>query len=83
VNLIDQPGDTSWPIASATFILLPKDPKDPVRSANVMKFFDWAYKNGDGVASSLEYIPLPQPVKAAVRGAWQAEIKGPDGKPVM
>ena len=47
MNLIDQPGDKSWPIVSATFIELPKDPKDPARSAAVMKFFDWAYKNGD------------------------------------
>ena len=59
VNLIDQPGEKSWPIVSATFILLPKDPKDPARSAAVMKFFDWAYKNGDSIASGLEYIPLP------------------------
>jgi phosphate transport system substrate-binding protein len=83
VNLIDQPGDKSWPIVSATFIELPKDPKDPARSANVMKFFDWAYKNGDSIASSLEYIPLPDAVKAAVRSAWHSEIKTPDGKPVM
>jgi phosphate transport system substrate-binding protein len=83
VDLIDQPGDASWPIVSATFILLPKDPKDPAHSANVMKFFDWAYKNGDSIASSLEYIHLPDAVKAAVRAAWHSEIKGPDGKPVM
>jgi phosphate transport system substrate-binding protein len=83
VNLIDQPGDASWPIVSATFILLPKDPKDPVRSANVMKFFDWAYAHGDSIATSLEYIHLPDPVKAAVRAAWHSDIKGPDGKPVM
>jgi phosphate transport system substrate-binding protein len=83
VNLIDQPGDTSWPIVSATFIMLPKDPKDTARSANVIKFFDWAYGKGDSIASSLEYIPLPDPVKASVRSAWHSEIKGPDGKPVM
>jgi phosphate transport system substrate-binding protein len=83
VNLIDQPGATSWPIVSATFILLPKDPKDPARSGNVIKFFDWAYKNGDSIATSLEYISLPQPVKDSVRSAWRSEIKGPDGKPVM
>ena len=83
VNLIDQPGDTSWPIVSPTFIELPKDPKDPARSANVMKFFDWAYNKGDGIAGDLQYIPLPEPVKAAVRSAWRSEIKGPDGKPVM
>ncbi len=83
VSLIDLPGDTSWPIVSTTFIELPKDPKDPARSANVLKFFDWAYSKGDSIASSLEYIALPEPVKAAVRSAWRSEIKGPDGKPVM
>ena len=83
VDLIDQAGEKSWPIASATFILLPKDPKDPARSANVIKFFDWAYKSGDSVASNLEYIPLPQAVKDSVRSAWHSEIKGPDGRPVM
>jgi phosphate transport system substrate-binding protein len=83
VDLIDQPGDTSWPIVSATFILLPKDPKDPARSANVIKFFDWAYGNGDSIAKSLEYIPLPDAVKTSVRAAWHSEIKGPDGKSVI
>lgn len=82
VDLINQPGDGSWPIESATFIELPKDPKDPARSAAVMKFFDWAYKSGDASATSLEYVPLPEPVKAAVRGAWHAQILSPDGKPI-
>ena len=75
VNLIDQPGAQSWPIVSATFILLPKDPKDRARSANVMKFFDWAYKGGDQIATGLEYIALPATVKDSVRKAWAAEIK--------
>ena len=82
VNLIDQPGAKTWPIASATFILLPKDPKDAARSANVMKFFDWAYKNGGEIATKLEYIALPGAVQDAVRKAWASEIKGPDGQPV-
>ena len=75
-DMIDQPGDQSWPIVSATFILLPKDPKDPVRSANVIKFFDWAYKNGGAIATSLDYIPLPEAVQNAVRSAWIAQVKG-------
>jgi phosphate transport system substrate-binding protein len=82
VDLIDQPGDKSWPIMSATFILLPKDPKDAARSANVMKFFDWAYNNGDSIATAIDYVPLPAGVKNAVRSSWAAEIKGPDGRPV-
>ncbi len=76
VSLIDMPGATSWPIVSATFILLPKDPKDAARSANVMKFFDWAYKNGADIAKGLDYNALPTSVQDAVRASWKAEIKG-------
>lgn len=83
VNLINQPGAASWPIVSTTFILIPKDPKDPERRKNVVRFFDWAYTNGDSIAKELEYVPLPTEVKTAVRDAWKAEIKGPDGKPVL
>ena len=75
VNLIDQPGATSWPIVSATFILLPKDPADKTRAANVKKFFEWAFKSGDSTATGLEYIPLPAPVKEAALKAWAADIK--------
>ena len=82
VDLIDRVGDKSWPIVSATFIELPKDPKDPARSANVIKFFDWAYKNGSAMATNLEYIPLPEPVQAAVRAAWHGQVMSPDGKPI-
>jgi phosphate transport system substrate-binding protein len=82
VNLIDQPGEKTWPIESATFIELPMNPTDAARSATVMKFFDWAYKNGDASATTLEYVPLPEAVKVAVRSAWHASIKGPDGKPI-
>lgn len=83
VSLIDQPGEKSWPIVSATFIELPKDPKDATRSANVVKFFDWAYQHGNEIATGLEYIPLPEQVKASVRAAWHSEIKAQDGKPVF
>ena len=75
-------GDKSWPIESATYIELPKDPADAARSAVVMKFFDWVFKNGDDAAATLEYIALPEQVKTAVRAAWHATILGPDGKPI-
>ncbi len=77
VNLIDTAGTEAWPIVSATFILLPKNPVDPERSANVMKFFDFAFKNGDEIATSLDYIALPAGVKDAVRASWHADIRGP------
>lgn len=75
VSIIDTNGAASWPIVSATFILLPLDPKDPARSALVRKFFDWAYTSGGDVASSLEYVPLPKAVQDAVRARWAAGYK--------
>jgi phosphate transport system substrate-binding protein len=83
VSLIDQAGDQTWPIVAATFILVPKDPRDPVRSANVLRFFDWAYAHGGQIAEDLEYLPLPAEVQDAVRQAWKDNVKGADGKPVF
>lgn len=80
-SLIDQQGATSWPIVSPTFILLPKNPTDAERSRNVMKFFDWAFKNGARLAQELDYIPLPEAVQAKIRQAWAAEVKA-NGQPV-
>jgi len=81
VNLIDLPGEKSWPIESATFIELPKDPTDTARSAAVMKFFDWAYSNGGRMALDLDYVPLPDSLVKSIRGSWSA-IKDGQGKPV-
>ena len=81
VSLIDLAGPDAWPIVSPTFILLPTDPKDPAKSANVMKFFDWAFKNGTAIATQLDYIPLPDAVENTVRAAWHKGVTH-DGKPV-
>jgi phosphate transport system substrate-binding protein len=82
-NLVDTHGATSWPIVAPTFILLPTDPKDAARAANVIRFFDWAFTNGAKLAEELEYIPIPKAVQDAVRAAWRAQVKGPDGRPVL
>jgi phosphate transport system substrate-binding protein len=76
IDLNDQPGDKSWPIESATFVLLPTDPKDVNQSAAVKKFFDWGFSHGDDIAVQLLYIPLPEAVKNAVRATWKAEVPG-------
>jgi phosphate transport system substrate-binding protein len=81
-NLIDTHGDASWPIVTPTFILLPKAPKDDERALNVIKFFDWAFTHGDAMAAELEYVPLPASVKALIRAALKAEIKGANGQPI-
>ena len=81
VSLINLNGATTWPIVSATFLLLPKDPKDATRSANVLKWVDWAYNNGGPIATQLEYIPLPKAVQDNVRAAWRTSIVS-NGAPV-
>ncbi|MDR3497473.1 MAG: phosphate ABC transporter substrate-binding protein PstS [Ancalomicrobiaceae bacterium] len=81
-SMINTPGATAWPIVSATFIELPTNPKDATASAEVMKFFDWAYTAGDDTAVKLHYIPLPKDVKDRVRAAWKAEIKDASGAPI-
>jgi phosphate transport system substrate-binding protein len=80
-SLLDQQGATTWPIVSPTYILLPTNPQDPARSRAVMRFFDWAYRNGDQIATQLEYVPIPDSATAAVRRAWAEQVKGPDGRP--
>jgi phosphate transport system substrate-binding protein len=76
IDLNDQPGDESWPIESATFVLLPTDPKDVAQSAAVKKFFDWGFSHGNDIATQLLYIPLPAKVQDAIRAAWLKEVPG-------
>src|SRR6201995_2056492 len=72
IDLNDQPGAESWPIESATFVLLPTDPKDEKQSVAVKKFFDWGLSHGSDIAKELLYIPLPASVQEAIRAAWKA-----------
>jgi phosphate transport system substrate-binding protein len=69
--LLDQPGAGSWPISGATFILMYRQPQDAATAGAAMRFFDWAYTNGDAAASSLDYVPLPAALKAQVRNYWR------------
>jgi phosphate transport system substrate-binding protein len=83
VILANQAGDESWPMTAGTWILMYKQPEDPVASAEALKFFDWAYKNGGKMAEELDYVPMPANVVADVEKMWAADIKGSDGKPVF
>jgi phosphate transport system substrate-binding protein len=75
IDLNDQPGAESWPIESATFVLVPTDAKDPAQTALVTKFFGWGFANGDEIAKNLLYVPLPAAVKESIRAAWKAQLK--------
>ncbi len=68
-NLLLASGKDSWPLTVSTMILLAKDKKSV--NKNVIKFFDWAFKNGDKTAQMLGYVPLPKSVKEMVRDYWK------------
>ena len=79
--LTNQPGAQSWPITGATFILMQKSQDKPANAATVLKFFDWAYKTGDKTADDLDYVPMPDAVKATIATSW-GEIKDGSGKAI-
>jgi len=79
-DLTNQKGDETWPITSTTFILLHKSQAKPEQAAEVLKFFDWAYKTGAKEANALDYATLPTEVTEQIRAAWKTNIKDSSGK---
>jgi phosphate transport system substrate-binding protein len=79
--LTEQAGKDTWPLTGATFIMMQKAQDKPANASNALKFFEWAYAGGDKMAGELEYVPLPDAVKALVRKQW-GEIKDASGKPI-
>ncbi len=79
--LTNQPGKASWPITGATFILMHKSQDKPQQAAASLKFFEWAYQNGDKTAADLDYVPMPDSVKRVIVKSW-GEIKDAAGKPI-
>jgi len=80
--LTDQPGKASWPITGASFILMHAKQDKPQNAAEVLRFFDWALKNGQKMATELDYVPMPDAVIKVVADAWKAQIKDGAGKAV-
>jgi phosphate transport system substrate-binding protein len=80
--LTNQQGDGAWPITGATFILMHKTQDKPAQAATVLRFFDWAYKNGDKTSSDLDYVPMPASVKTAITKQWAASVKDSAGKAI-
>jgi phosphate transport system substrate-binding protein len=80
--LTNQPAAQAWPITGATFILMQKTQAKPAQAASTLKFFDWAFRNGDATADNLDYVPMPAPVKAQIEKLWASEIKDATGNVV-
>jgi len=67
LSIVDQRNPAAWPISSASFIIMYKNPRDKAQSQEVLKFFDWAFRNGQGLARELDYVPLPAALTAQIR----------------
>jgi len=79
--LTDQPGEGSWPIVGATFILMQKEQDDAATARSLLEFFDWCYTHGGEMAIEKDYVPIPENVANMVRETWKTELAC-DGKPV-
>ena len=74
VSMVNPTGDASWPISTASFILMYKQPADKAQSAEVLKFFDWSFKNGKKMASELDYVALPDSLTNDIRSKVWSQI---------
>lgn len=75
ISLVNQRGGQAWPITGASFIIMYKDPVDKKSSQDVLKFFDWAWKNGNKDALELDYVPLPDSLTNRIRQQVWTQIK--------
>lgn len=75
ISMVNAKGADSWPVSTASFILMYKDPADKAQSAEVLKFFEWAFKNGKGMATELDYVPLPDNLTAEIGAKVWSQIK--------
>ena len=80
VVLTEQAGKGSWPITGASFILMHKVQNKPESAKEVLKFFEWSFKNGAKMADDLDYVPMPDVVTKAILSAWKNQIKDASGK---
>ena len=80
--LTNEPGKDAWPIVGATFVLVHAVQAKPAQGTETLKFFDWAFKNGDQAAQELDYISLPDAVESEIRAQWRVKVKDAAGKPV-
>jgi phosphate transport system substrate-binding protein len=75
ISMVNAKGANSWPISTASFILMYKEPGDKEASKAVTAFFDWSFKNGKKMAEELDYVPLPDALTQQIRQRVWSQIK--------
>jgi phosphate transport system substrate-binding protein len=79
--LNNEPGEKSWPICGATYILVQKDQPDAAKAAAMLKYFKWCFEHGGEMATKLDYVPLPKNVVEMVEATWAQDLKA-GGQPI-
>lgn len=77
--LTNPAGEESWPITGASFILMHKNQANAEKAGEILKFFDWSFKNGSTMASELDYVAMPAEVVTLIQNQWKAQIKDASG----
>jgi phosphate transport system substrate-binding protein len=80
--ITDSPGKNSWPIAATSFILMHVKQDKPQNAAEVLKFFDWSFRNGQRMADELDYVPLPAALIAQIEDSWKGQLKDGSGNAI-
>ncbi|MFM6986123.1 MAG: phosphate ABC transporter substrate-binding protein PstS [Hydrogenophaga sp.] len=75
ISMVNAKGDNAWPVSTASFILMYKNPEDKVASAEALKFFDWAFSKGKALATELDYVPLPDALTAQIRSKVWSQVQ--------
>ena len=75
LSIVNQGGKDTWPVTTASFIIMYKEPADKRASQEVIKFFDWAFKNGAKLSAELDYVHLPDKLQADIRSRVWSQIK--------
>jgi phosphate transport system substrate-binding protein len=74
LSIVDQSGKDTWPITTASFIIMYKEPVNKKESQDVLKFFDWAFKNGAKLSAELDYVHLPATLQDQIRQKVWSQI---------
>jgi phosphate transport system substrate-binding protein len=81
VVLTDQAGAQSWPVTGASFILVHAKQEKPESGREVLKFFEWSFRNGTKMADELDYVPMPEAVVKQIQATWKG-VTDAQGKPL-
>ena len=83
VVLTDQPGEASWPITGASFILMHRNQPRPDEARAVLDFLDWCFIHGDRTAMELDYVPIPDKVVDLIRAVWSKDLHDSSGRSIL